>query len=160
MRYLSFCLVLGIAATSAAQTPSGKAPDKVVREPITMTGCVSAGTAPNTYVLTNLLRADKPVGTSGSLEPTAVYWFDPPSKLKPYVGQQVQISGILDDNVTTTKVKEKEKEGKVALKRGSHKVEVPEGTRAADAAGPPETKRLSYKVQIQSVKMLSGSCAQ
>ena len=161
MKYvsLSVCLVFAAATTGAAQTPSPKGDGKVVREPITLTGCVAAGKEHNTYVLSNVQRADKPVGTSGSVEPNTIYWFDPPSKLKPHVGHQVQISGILDDDVDKTKVKEKD--GKVELKKenGAHKVEVPAGTTAGAAVEAGSTKRTSYTVKVQSVKKLSGSCA-
>ena len=158
MKYLSLCFVLAAATTAAAQTPSPKGGDKVIREPITLTGCVAAGKEDNTYVLSNVLRADQPVGTSGSAEPNTVYWFDPPSKLKSHVGQQVKVTGILDDDVDKTKVKEKD--GKVELKaENGSKVEVPAGTAAGAAMEAGSTKRLSYKVKVQSVKMVSASCA-
>ena len=55
----------------------------------------------------------------------------------------------------------KAKDGNVELKaEGGKKVEVPAGTNAAAAAGTPGTKRLNYKVKVQSVKMVSASCAQ
>jgi hypothetical protein len=108
-------------------------------------------------MLTNILRADTPVGTSGTAVPNAIYWLNSPGKLKGHVGHQVQVIGVLDDDVSTTKVKEKD--GKVELKKGSHKVEVPEGTRAAEAAGVPGATRTSYKVEVRSVKTLSESCS-
>ena len=57
------------------------------------------------------------------------------------------------------KTKVKEKDGKVELKteNGSHKVEVPAGTTAGAAMEAGSAKRTSYKVKVQSVKML-GSC--
>jgi hypothetical protein len=157
MRHLSLCLLLATATTAAAQTPSGKGDHKIVREPITLTGCVVAGTEPNTYMLTHIARADKPVGTSGTVEPNVIYWLSSPRKLKPHVGHQVEIVGILDDDVKTTKVKAKD--GKVELKNGDKKVEVPEGTTAADSLKPDGTKRTSYKVEVRSVRMLSEGCS-
>jgi hypothetical protein len=158
MKYLSLCLVLAAATTASAQTPSPTEPDKVLKEPIKLTGCVAAGTEPDTFVLSNLKRSDTPVGTSGSLEPNAVYWLTSPDKLKSHVGHWVQVTGMLDDEKKTTKVKEKD--GKVALEKGMKKVEVPEGTTAAAAAGEGLNgeKRTSYRVKVQSVKTLSRSC--
>jgi hypothetical protein len=145
------------AATAGAQTPSGKGDHKIMREPITLTGCVNAGSKPDTYMLTNVAKADTPVGTSGTVEPNVIYWLTSPGKLKPHVGHQVQVVGILDDDVKTTKVKAKD--GKVEIKKGDKKVELPEGTTAADALKPDGNKRTSYKVEVQSVKMLSESCS-
>jgi hypothetical protein len=159
MKYLSLCCLLATATAVSAQTPSPKGGDKVIPEPITLTGCVAAGTEANSYMLSNVVRTDKAVGTSGPGAAPPLYWFDSPAKLKPHVGHQVQITGWLDDDVDKTKVKAKD--GKVELKaEGGKKVEVPAGTNAAAAAGTPDTKRLNYKVKVQSVKMLSESCPQ
>ncbi len=57
----------------------------------------------------------------------------------------------------TTKVKAKH--GKVEIKKGDRKVKVPEGTTAANVLKPDGNKRTSYKVEVQSVKMLSESCS-
>ena len=37
---------------AGAQTPSADGEDKVVREPLTLTGCVTVGTKANTFLLT------------------------------------------------------------------------------------------------------------
>jgi hypothetical protein len=158
MKYLSLCVLLVGATTVSAQTPSPKGGDKVIAEPITLTGCVAAGTEANTYMLSNVGRTDKPIGTSGSTEAAPFYWLDSPSKLKGHVGHQVEVTGWLDDDVDKSKVKMKD--GKVEISsEGGQKVEVPAGTTAAVAAGTPGTKRLNYKVKVQSVKMTSESCA-
>jgi hypothetical protein len=158
MKYLSLCVLLVGATTVSAQTPSPKGGDKVIAEPITLTGCVAAGTEANTYMLSNVVRTDKAVGTTGTGDAPPLYWFDSPAKLKPHVGHQVEISGWLDDDVDKTKVKAKD--GKVEIKaEGGRKVEVPAGTTAAAAMGTAGTKRLNYKVKVQSVKMTSESCA-
>ena len=154
MNYLSLCLLLATATTAAAQTPSGKGPDKIKRDPITLTGCVAAGQEKDTYMLSNVQRPDKAPGTA---DPNVVYWLSSPDKLKAHVGHQIQVTGKLDDDVKSTKVKEKD--GKVELKNGSKKVEVAEGTTAGNAAGPAGVKRTTYKVEVQSVKMLSATCA-
>jgi hypothetical protein len=159
MKYLSLCVLLAGATAASAQTPSPKGGDKVIAEPITLSGCVAAGTEANTYMLSNVTRADnKVVGTTGSGEAPPFYWLDSPSKLKGHVGHQVQVIGWLDDDVDKSKVKEKD--GKVEIKsEGGQKVEVAAGTTAGAAAGTPGTKRLNYKVKVKDVKMTSESCA-
>ena len=155
MRYLSLCVVIAGATVVSAQTPSPKGGDKIVPEPITLTGCVAAGTEANTYMLSNVARSDKP----GSNDSTAFYWLDSPSKLKDHVGHKVEIKGRLDDDVDKTKTTAKD--GKVEVKgEGGRKVEVPAGTNAAAAAGTAGTKRTNYKVKVQSVSHVSPTCAQ
>lgn len=155
MKYLSLCFALAAATTVAAQTPSPKGGDKIVPEPITLTGCVAAGTESNTYMLSNVMRSDKP----GSNDTTAFYWLDSPDKLKAHVGHKVEVKGRLDDDVDKTKVKEKD--GKVEVKtEHTKKVEVPAGTPAAAAAGTAGTKRINYKVKVQSVSHVSPTCVQ
>lgn len=177
MKHLSLYLLLAaaVATTATAQTPSPKGGDKIVPEPIALTGCVAAGIEKNTYMLSNVVRTDQPVGTSGSavrldqpvgtsgstaIATPPLYWFDAPDKLKPHVGHRVEITGTLDDDVDTAEVKMKD--GKVELTEGGKKVEVRAGTVAAAAAaggGVDGTKRLAYKVKVNSVRMVAGSCS-
>jgi hypothetical protein len=153
MKYLSLCFVLAAATAVSAQTPSPKGGDKIVPEPITLTGCVAAGTEANTYMLSNVARSDKP----GSNDTTAFYWLDSPAKLKAHVGHKVEIKGRLDDDVDKTKTTAKD--GKVEVKSENKKVEVAAGTTAAAAAGAAGTKRANYKVKVQSVNHVSPTCS-
>jgi hypothetical protein len=154
MKYLSLCFALAAATAVSAQTPSPKGGDKIVPEPITLTGCITAGTESNTYMLSNVVRSDKPA----SNDTTAFYWLDSPDKLKAHVGHKVEIKGRLDDDVDKTKTTAKD--GKVEVKSENKKVEVPAGTNAAAAAGTAGTKRINYKVKVQSVSHVSPTCAQ
>ena len=109
-------------------------------------------------MLSNVTRADKAIGTTGSGEAPPFYWLDSPSKLTAHVGHQMQVIEWLDDDVDKSKVKEKD--GKVEIKsEGGQKVASPAGTTAAAAAGTPGTKRLNYKVKVKDVKMVSANCA-
>jgi len=78
-----------------------------------------------------------------------------------HVGHKVEIVGMLDDDVDKTKVKTKD--GKVELKtERTKKVEVPEGSAAAasaTAAAPGEIKVPSFKVKVQSVRLLADTCS-
>jgi len=91
----------------------------------------------------------------------AVYWLSSPDKLKGHVGHQVQIAGILDDDVDKSTVKAEDGKVEVSTERESKKVEVPEGTAAADALASVATagKVESYKIKVKSVKMLSRTCS-
>jgi hypothetical protein len=184
MKYLSSAvLVLAFAGAAAAQPP-GAAPQPPTSGPpgaqrpptgtpppgtlagppgskastgtITLTGCVTAGTEKNTYVLNNVIRSDAPPGATS---PTAVYWLDSPEKLKGHVGHRVEIEGTLDTDVDKTAVKEKD--GKVSLTRERTKtVTAPPGSAAAQDAKAlgTETKHPGYKVKVKTVKMLAAGC--
>ena len=157
MKFLSLALALAAVSTVAAQ-------DKTTPQPITLTGCVAAGTKANTYMLTQVVTSvtPVPVGTSGSTSASTAapfYWLDSPGKLKGHAGHRVEVVGMLDDDIdkTTSEIKD----GKVVVKtEGARKVEVPVGTSGAVPAAMPELKRESYKVKVKSVRMLDGSCPQ
>ena len=171
MKYLSFGVVLlASAAGIAAQTPAGKADDKIAKEPITLTGCVEAGKAANTFVLTHVVKSDSasstssavpqpsianptatpplvtppatpptqeptPTATSGTMDTAAaIYWLDPPEKLKAHVGHKVSVTGTLDSDVDKAKVKTGDDSVKIEAERGSRKVEAKEGSTAAAEA--------------------------
>lgn len=162
MGYLSLLLAL-----AAATTVGGQEQDKTIPQPIALTGCVAAGTKPNTYILTHVASSVKPVplGTSGTAATSGVtgepfYWLDSPGKLKEHVGYGVEITGMLDDDIDKTEVEVKD--GKVLLKTERTKtVELKEGTRAAAAAvvvAPKDVKRLSYKVKVRTVRRIGAVC--
>jgi hypothetical protein len=92
---------------------------------------------------------------------TAIYWLDPPEKLKAHVGHKVSIVGTLDEDVDKAKIKEKDDNVKIEAERGSRKVETKEGTAAAADAKAAKTgdKQESYKVKVTSVTMISSSCS-
>jgi hypothetical protein len=166
MKRLSLCLA-GAAFVAAstvitAQTPA-KAKDEIVPQPITLTGCVAAGTAKNTYMLSNVKRSDTTPGSPGAPD-VGVYWLNAPEKLKGHVGHQVEVMGRLEKDTDMATVKTN-KDGKVELtsERGTKKVTVPQGTSAAAAvttvgADGVNGKQVNYNVKVDSVKMTSATC--
>ena len=210
MKYLSLGVVLlASAAGTAAQTPANKANDTTAGAPVTLTGCVEAGKAPGTFVLTHVVRGDSSTGASSAMpepsianptatppittppatppteepKPTAappttapaptatsgtepaasaaVYWLDPPDKLKAHVGHKVSIAGTLDDDMDKTKVKDKGGKVKIEAERGSRSVEPKEGSAGAAEAKAiaGSEKQEGYKVKVKSVTMISSSCS-
>ncbi len=159
MKYLSFgVLFLGSTIAAGAQTQAPQGGDKVLPERMTLTGCVTAGTKANTFLLTNVQRTDTP---GMSAIDGAIYWLSSGDKLKGHVGHQVQIDGMLDDDVDTSTVKTEDGKVELTTERESKKVEVPEGTAAADALAAVGTsgKAYSYKIKVKSVTMLSRTCS-
>ncbi len=158
MRYLSFAIVVMAAATGlSAQSPAPAAhQDKVAPQMMTLTGCVSAGEKPDTYLLTHVAASADPVGTSGRNAPEPFYWLDSPDKLKAHVGHKVVVTGMLDDDLDKTKIERKDGEVKVETER-TKEVKTPAGSSAA-AALPESGKQVSYKVKVKTVTMLASSC--
>jgi len=151
MKYLSLgILVLVSAATVGAQQyPAPKADDKVAKDAkdLTVTGCVAAGTEPNTFILT-AKAADAaapaapttPPADAAAAASTVTYRLDSPEKVKAHLGHQVEVTGRLDD------------------KKGA---DAKEATPAPDATQPAGTsgKQPSLKLNVKAVKMLSATCS-
>lgn len=168
MRHLYIgVFVLATAVGAGAQQPPAGTPaggDKVVPGPVTLTGCVAAGTEKGTFVLTNVVRKNAlPPGSPSGASAAAgtgnfVYWLDSAEKLEGHVGHSVEIEGTLDDDVDKSKVKTEDGKTSVTTER-TKSVAVPQGTAAAaQAAAGGEQKRLTYKVKVKSLKMVSATC--
>lgn len=148
-------ILLGIVAPLSAQAP---ATPPSGRQPVTLTGCVAAGTRQDTFLLTGVERTDAATAPVGTVtDATVCYWLDPASKLAPHVGRKVEVTGTLeiDDDATTVK----RTAGCVEVEtEHSKKVAVKEGTPAASAvlAGTPTRK--TYNVKVKDVKRLAPNC--
>jgi len=153
MRYLSY--VVAVIVASSVPSLAQQIPDKVQPQPVTLTGCVAAGEQPDTFVLTHITSSADVVGTTGS-SGMPIYWLSPKDKLKGHVGQKVDISGTLQKDVDTTKVKDKD--GSVELKADGKEVKVPETSAAAAALPPAGARPPAYKVKVKSVKTIAGTC--
>jgi hypothetical protein len=152
MKYLSLgILVLVSAATVGAQQyPAPKADDKVApkdAKDLTVTGCVAAGTEPNTFILTTkAASADAAAPTTPPADATApaasmvTYKLDSPEKVKAHLGHQVEVTGRLDD------------------KKGT---DTTAASPAPDATQPAGTsgKQPALKLNVKAVKMISASCS-
>jgi hypothetical protein len=153
MKYLSLgVLVLASAAVVGAQQyPAPKADDKMAKDPkdLTVTGCVAAGTEPNTFILTAKAAstdaaapaapATPPAGATTAATPVT-YRLDSPEKVKAHLGHQVEVTGKLDDTKAA---------------------DAKEAAPAPDAAATAGTsgKQPSLKLKVKDVKMLSASCS-
>lgn len=185
MKYLSLCaLVLASSvAVGAQQPPTGtmgtQAPagtavagaDKIAPGPVTLTGCVAAGTEKGSFMLTNVHRTDVAAATTGGTpiaNPTSdtryaddnvVYWLDSPDKLDGHVGHSVRVEGMLDDDVDKSKVTTDAGKTTVTTER-TKSVGVPEGSKAGiSASAGGKATRLTFKVRVKSITMLNERCA-
>ena len=153
MKYLSLgVLVLASAAVVGAQQyPAPKADDKMAKDPkdLTVTGCVAAGTEPNTFILTAKAASTDAAAPAAPTTPPAaataaaspvIYRLDSPEKVKAHLGHQVEVTGKLDDTKAA---------------------DAKEAAPAPDAAATAGTsgKQPSLKLKVKDVKMLSAPCS-
>lgn len=104
-------VVAAFAASLSAQTPAPTQPmqdTKDAAKSVTVTGCLKAGEAADTFVLSDLKWADKasgPVGTSGAVTPAApataattlnIVGSPSGTKLSDHVGHTIEVTGTID----------------------------------------------------------------
>jgi hypothetical protein len=133
------------------------APPDMDDVPLTLAGCVVAGEAKDSFLLTNV-EID---GTT--LAPAhAFYRFNTTDGLKDYVGRRVEVKGKADlDDVDEGKVKVRAEDGKVTTEVTSERrtVKVQDawfgstGSMKVDATVP------TYKFEVEKVSPLEGNCA-
>ena len=152
MKYLSLGVLVLVSAASvgAQQYPAPKSDDKVAKDALTVTGCVGAGTEPNTFILTKSggAAATAAAPAAPTTPPTAaapaadavIYRLDSPEKVKAHLGHQVEVTGTLDETKAA---------------------DAKEATPSPDAAKTAGTsgKQPSLKLKVKEVKMLSGTCS-
>ena len=149
--------ILAIAAVAAGyQAPATAAPPDMDEMPLTLSGCVVAGEAKDSYLLTNVV-----VDAGTMTPPHAFYRFNTTKGLKDYVGRRVEVKGKADfTDVDKGKVKVRTDDGKVTTSVSSERRTV----KAEDAwFGSMGAKKLdaeiaTYKFNVDSVKRLGGNC--
>ena len=155
MKFMSLgILVLVSAATVGAQQyPAPKADDKAVAKDAKdtiVTGCVAAGTEPNTFILTTKAASADAAAPAAPTTPPAdaaaapasmvTYRLDSPDKVKAHLGHQVEVTGRLDDK-------------KAADTTAA--APAPDATQPAGTSG----KQPSLKLNVKAIKMLSATCS-
>jgi hypothetical protein len=152
--WLGILAVMGLAA--AHNVTASAAPPDISEVPLTLSGCVVAGEARDSYLLTNV------VVDGTTITPHAFYRFNTTKDLKNYVGRRVEVKGKADlADVDKGKVTLKTDAGKVTTSVRSERRTV-----TADNAwfGSPGAMKLdadiaTYKFNVDSVKPLQGNCA-
>jgi hypothetical protein len=130
------------AVTMAAQEATDKAADKMDKKSQSVTGCVQAGSAPGSYMLTNAMPAmgDKMASDAASMAKTdmgSIMLTGTDVDLAPHVGHKVTVTGAMT--------------GK--MKHGDMPSEKADADKAAAgmAAGP--------SLKVKSLTMVSSTCS-
>jgi hypothetical protein len=150
--------VVAIAAwmTGAGVTVAHAADmDKV---PMTLTGCVVAGEAKDSFLLTN-------VTVDGPVPNNVFYRFDSTKDLKNNVGKRVEVQGYAElDDMDKGKLKVKATDGKVETKITSERktIKVPADVWIGSMGSVDKAKIkadvATYKLHVDTVKRLEGNC--
>ena len=125
--------------------------------PLTLSGCVVAGDAKDSYLLTNVVVE----GTT--LAPTnAFYRFNTTKGLKGHVGRRVEVRGRADlDDVDKGKVQVRTNDGKATTEVTSERrtVKIEDAWFGSMGAMKLDAEVPTYKFEVDAVKPLEGNCA-
>jgi hypothetical protein len=149
--------VLVMSALIGSCNLAAAAPPDMDDVPLTLSGCVVAGEAKDSYLLTNV------VVDGTTLAPTnAFYRFNTTKGLKDYVGHRVEVRGKADlDDVDKGKVKVRTHDGKVTTEVTSERrnVKVEDAWFGSIGAMKLDAEVPTYRFEVDAVRLLEGNCA-
>jgi hypothetical protein len=130
--------------------------------PVTIVGCVNAGAAANTFVLTRV----EEVAAAQTRPADAIYWLSTTKGLKEHVGHKISVTGTFSperDAGKTGKLKIESNpatgEEKVALENGMKKVELKSEPGVVGTSGVKvEIEKPYRRLEVQTIKMIASSC--
>ena len=137
------------AVSLAAQTPATPPQSQPMKESdtaktVTVTGCLKAGSAPESFMLSNLKwKDDKAVGTSGAVTPAAPpvgaaelkLVGNPSTKLSDHIGHTIEVTGTIAD-----------------------KADKPTGSATDPAARPSPSASAQASLNVSNVRMIAATC--
>lgn len=150
--------ILAVTAFVGSYNISMKAaPPDVDEVPLTLSGCVVAGEAKDSYLLTNVV-----IDGTTMAPPTAFYRFNTTKGLKDHVGRRVEVKGKADlDDVDKGRVRVGTEDGKVTTEVTSERrtVKAENAWFGSTGAMKLDVAVATYKFNVDSVKRLDGNCA-
>jgi hypothetical protein len=149
-------LVVGALVSGYSLTATAAPPD-IKEVPLTLSGCVIAGEAKDSYLLTNVV-----VDGTTMAPPHAFYRFSTTKGLKDHVGRRVEVKGKADlADVDKGTVKVRSDDGKVTTQVSSERrtVKAKEAWFGSMGAMKLDADVATYKFDVDSVTRLEGNCA-
>jgi hypothetical protein len=123
--------------------------------PAKLTGCVVAGEAKDTFLLTG-------VTVDGNVPSNAFYRLEPTKGLREHVGQRVEVRGIADlGDYEKGRVEVKTEDGRptMKVKAGDARVKADPNVWAGTmGATKMKTDIATYSFEVKHVKRVDGSC--
>jgi hypothetical protein len=149
---LTLTALMGLSGPSVAAAPADTAD-----VPLTLSGCVIAGEAKDSYLLTNVV-----IDGTTLAPPNAFYRFNTTEGLKSHVGHRVEVKGKADlDDVDSGKVRIRTEDGTTTTEVTSERrtVKAPDVWFGSAGAVKLDAQVPTYKFSVDSVKRLAGNCA-
>jgi hypothetical protein len=163
-------LSLALTGTSLLWAASGQATS--ARDPklgtrVTITGCLHKGTSSDSFVLLGVTERPADASVPVQLVPYAIYWLDSTDKLKPLVGELVDVTGkvterrskpgtitiSIDPSETlSTDVKVASGDKNVTTKKFDDR---PRPTGTSTSSSSLEVSRPVYKLVVENVRAVN-----
>src|SRR5687767_5171906 len=125
--------------------------------PLTLRGCVVAGEARDSFLLTNVEIDGGPVAPRH-----AFYRFNTTKGMKDHVGRRVEVQGKTDLNdVDEGKLRVRTDDGKVTTEIGSERrtVKIEDVWFGSMGSMKVDAKIPTYKFEVEKVRRLEGDCS-
>jgi len=151
-------LALGVAAFCSAGLAAAR--DDV---PVTITGCVHAGTDDDSFVLTDVVDLNE----STHAPATNVYWLSTTKGLKQHVGQKVEVTGTYSPSrdagkTARIKIETDDDDGAttLAIENGMKKAETsePGAVGTSGVIGETTIEKPYRRLEVRNIKMIAESC--
>ena len=154
-KWLGICAVTALVGGYSLTVTA--APPDMDDVPLTLSGCVVAGEAKDSYLLTNVV-----IDGTTLAPPHAFYRFNTTKGLKSYVGRRVEVKGKADlDDVDKGRVRVRAEDGKVRTEVTSERrtVKAEEAWFGSMGSLKLDAEVPTYKFEVEGVKPLEGNCA-
>ena len=151
------CLGSGMLAASAMADDT----DKAVGErysPVTIRGCLLAGTRPDTFVLKNVTDS---AGQAGDV----IYWLSSTRGLKDHVGHTIEVTGPVvavsagEVEVKTDPAKSPDTTIEVKARGKEAKAKTDEAASGSDTRTREERTMPVHRIKVRSVRMVAPTCS-
>jgi hypothetical protein len=159
MRSQAALISIGMLALAGA----ARADDRVVTPvgkdtaPVTITGCLLAGTRPDTFVL-------KDVTDSAGRAADVIYWLSTTRGLKDHVGQTIEVTGPVvavsegELEVKTNPAKSPDTTIQVKARGKEAKARTEDETALSDVKTKDERTMPVHRIKVRSVRMVAPTC--
>jgi hypothetical protein len=151
-------LALMLAAGSSTADDVYKSGTPVGKEtaPVTVTGCLLAGTRPDTFVLKN-------VTDSAGRSPDVIYWLSTTRGLKDHVGQTIEVTGPVvaisegELEVKTNPAKSPDTTIQVKARGKEAKAKTTDDT-IGEGRTKEERTMPVHRIKVRSLRMVAPTC--
>jgi hypothetical protein len=159
MRCHAALVSIGMLVAAGATTADDRVVTPVGKDtaPVTLTGCLLAGTRPDTFVLKN-------VTDSAGRAADVIYWLSTTRGLKDHVGHRVEVTGPVvaisegELEVKTDPAKAPDTTIQVKARGKEAKARTDETAARSEVKTKDERTMPVHRIKVQSVRMVAPTC--